>query len=192
MPHTLAIDISWSYLSNVALPLIFKKFPFLITPESSGTCSFFANTFTVIVSVKSVTLNIIIVLSLRISRISTLRTIPEIITSPIAVSICSIGVTSPSKSLPYKTSSLAGFLLYVLSSSLPLLSLAKNAALAAFCFAAVSAFLAAFCSEVSFLSSLPSALSSAAAIILFSISLTRRLILYAFSLSYWLSFFLAY
>ena len=35
-------------ISNVALPLIFKKFPFLITPESSGTCSFFANTFTVI------------------------------------------------------------------------------------------------------------------------------------------------
>ena len=43
---------------------------------------------------------------------------------------------------------------YVLSSSLPLLSLAKNAALAAFCLAAVSAFFAAFCSEVSFLSSL--------------------------------------
>ena len=149
MPHTLAIDISWSYLSNVALPLIFKKLPFLITHESSGTCSFFANTFTVIVSVKSVTLNIIIVLSLRISRISTLRTIPEIITSPIAVSICSIGVTSPSKSLPYKTSSLAGFLLYVLSSSLPLLSLAKNAALAAFCLAAVSAFFAAFLASLS-------------------------------------------
>jgi len=61
-------------------------------------------------SVKSVTTIDNIVLSFLISLVSMLLIIPFMTTSPIGDSICSMAVTSSSKSLPYNISVLAGFL----------------------------------------------------------------------------------
>ena len=101
---------SLSNLSMVATPLTRTNFPPLISFNSSGTSSFPAKILRTIVSVKSVTEKIMMVFSLRISRVSTDRIFPRITTSPIGPSIFSISMLSSSKSLPYITSGFMDFL----------------------------------------------------------------------------------
>ena len=63
-----------------------------------------------IVSVKSVTANIMIVFSFLISRDSTVRILPFIVTSPIGPSIFSMDISSSSKLLPYTISGSLSYL----------------------------------------------------------------------------------
>ena len=62
------------------------------------------------VSVKSVTANIMIVFSFLISRDSTVRILPFIVTSPIGPSIFSMDISSSSKLLPYTISGSLSYL----------------------------------------------------------------------------------
>ncbi len=110
IPTTDPIVNSPSNRSMVVTPFNFTKAPGAIWGLISGTCSFLANIFTVMVSVKSVTSKIKIVFSPRISLVSNAIILPRITNSPISVWICSIGVGSSSKSLPYNTSGLSAFL----------------------------------------------------------------------------------
>ncbi len=100
IPTTDPTVSSPSNRSIVVTPLSFTNAPGLTCGIISGSCSFLANIFTVIVSVKSVTSKIKIVFSPRISLVSSAIIFPRITSSPISVWICSIGVGSSSKSLP--------------------------------------------------------------------------------------------
>ena len=62
------------------------------------------------VSVKSVTANIMMVFSFLISRDSTVRILPFIVTSPIGPSIFSMAISSSSKLLPYTISGSLSYL----------------------------------------------------------------------------------
>ena len=62
------------------------------------------------VSVKSVTANIMMVFSFLISRDSTVRILPFIVTSPIGPSIFSMDISSSSKLLPYTISGSLSYL----------------------------------------------------------------------------------
>ena len=99
---------SWSNLSVIATPLIFRKFPFCRNSLISPACSVFTKIFTPMVSVRSVIVKIRMVFSIfAISRSSKFNTFPRMITSPISSVIFSMGKGSPSKSLPKITSGLS-------------------------------------------------------------------------------------
>ncbi len=82
------------------MPLSFINFPVLIFSRIASASSFAINIFAEIVSVKSVTLKIYIIFSLRISRSSVDTTSPSITTSPIPSCISAILIISPSQFLP--------------------------------------------------------------------------------------------
>ena len=100
IPVTDPIVSSPSNLSIVVTPFIFKNAPLLISLKISGSCSFLVNIFTIIVSVKSVTANIMIVFSLRISLVSNWMTFPRMVISPISPTTCESSIVSSSKFLP--------------------------------------------------------------------------------------------
>ena len=100
MPVREPMVSSWSNLSKVATPLSFTKVPGFRLPRSSFTNSVLVKSFTVMVSVKSVTSNMTIVLSFLISRLSVFRTLPRMVTSPTSPMISSMGMGSSSKSFP--------------------------------------------------------------------------------------------
>ena len=76
----------------------------------SATSSFLAKSLSMMVSVKSVTANIMMVFSFLISRDSTVRILPFIVTSPIGPSIFSMAISSSSKLLPYTISGSLSYL----------------------------------------------------------------------------------
>ena len=100
IPATDAIVSSLSKRSMLVTPFNLIKFLTFTPSKISSTCSFLANSFIIIESVKSVIANIIIVFSPRMARVSRLIICPRMQTSPISVWTELNGMTSSSKSLP--------------------------------------------------------------------------------------------
>ncbi len=104
IPETDPIVSSPSNRSRFATPLMRTKRPVFTASFKSSSAPSLANIFTVIVSVKSLTLNRNSVLPLRSSLHSEERILPRITTVPISPSSLSSSTASPSKSRPYSTS----------------------------------------------------------------------------------------